>query len=122
MVGGEASAGPGPGDSRRGVPRGHAVEVQTLALLDISYGRLDGDHGGALIRCTDANRSGFQSSPLTFKNGSVSPFSTMTLMGALFEPMLLLPTHMYVPESETVTSGMSRVPMSVRVWGRTRRG
>lgn len=41
-------------------------------------------------------------------------------MGALFEPMLLLPTHMYVPESETVTSGMSRVPISVRsarVWG-----
>lgn len=70
VVGGEASAGPGPGDSRRGVPRGHAVEVQTLALLDISYGRLDGDHGGALIRCTNTNTSGFKSpnraSALTF--------------------------------------------------------
>lgn len=43
-------------------------------------------------------------------------------MGALLEPMLLLPTHMYVPESDILTSGMSRVPMSVRsmrAWGRT---
>ncbi|TNN39022.1 hypothetical protein EYF80_050814 [Liparis tanakae] len=43
-----------------------------------------------------------------------SPLSTDTLMGALFEPMLLLPTHMYVPESDIWMLGMSRVPMSVR--------
>lgn len=33
--------------------------------------------------------------------------------------MLLLPTHMYVPESDILMSGMSRVPMSVRAWRKT---
>lgn len=45
---------------------------------------------------------------------NIPPLSTVTLMGALLEPMVLLPTHMYVPASESWTSGMSRVPMSVR--------
>lgn len=42
-------------------------------------------------------------------------------MGALFDLMPLFPTHKYVPASETLTSWMNRVPISVRsvrVWGR----
>lgn len=43
-----------------------------------------------------------------------SPLCTVTLMGELLEPMSLLPTHMYVPASDILMLGMSRVPMSVR--------
>lgn len=44
VVGGEATAGSGPGDLGRRISRGHTVELQVLALLDISYGGLDADH------------------------------------------------------------------------------
>lgn len=48
------------------------------------------------------------------KSVSHSPLCTVTLIGELLEPTLLLPTHMYVPASDILMLGMSRVPMSVR--------
>lgn len=56
MVGVETSAGSRPCDLGRRVSRGQTVEVQVLALLDISYGWLDGDRGRGMVSCTNTNR------------------------------------------------------------------
>lgn len=55
VVGREASTGSHPGNLGRRISRCKAVELQTLALLDISYRWLDGDHWQARVRCTNKN-------------------------------------------------------------------
>lgn len=44
VVRGETSISSRPRDLRGRISRGVTVELQTLALLDVSYRRLDGDH------------------------------------------------------------------------------
>lgn len=44
VVRGEASTGSCPGDLGRRISGGKTVELQTLALLDVSYRWLDADH------------------------------------------------------------------------------
>lgn len=44
VVGGQVSTGSRPGNLGRRISRGKAAEFQTLALLDVGYRRLDGDH------------------------------------------------------------------------------
>lgn len=51
VVRGETSTGFCPSDLGRRISGGMAVELQTLALLDISYRWLDGDHWGDMVRC-----------------------------------------------------------------------
>lgn len=72
MIGGELAAGPGPSDPGRGVSRGVAVELQTLALLDVSDRRMDGDHRGAVLRCTSTSRLGtfswLEAAPVIFSH------------------------------------------------------
>lgn len=59
MIRGELATGSGPSDSGRGISRGVAVELQTLALLDVGYRRVDGDRRGAVVRCTSTRLSTF---------------------------------------------------------------
>lgn len=72
MIRGELATGPGPSDSGRGISRGVAVELQTLALLDVGYRRMDGDRRGAVVRCTSTSRlsifSWFEAAAVIFFN------------------------------------------------------
>lgn len=56
VVRGEAATGSRPGDLGRRISGGEAVELQTLAFLDVSYRRLDADHWRALFRCRNKDR------------------------------------------------------------------
>lgn len=56
VVRGEAATGSRPGDLGRRISGGEAVELQTLAFLDVSYRWLDADHWRALFRCRNKDR------------------------------------------------------------------
>lgn len=56
VVRGEAATGSRPGDLGRRISGGEAVELQTLAFLDVSYRRLDADHWRALFCCRNKDR------------------------------------------------------------------
>lgn len=70
VIRGELAAGSGPSDPGRGISRGVAVELQTLALLDVGDRRMDGDHGGAVLRCSSTSRLGTfsEAAPVIFSN------------------------------------------------------
>lgn len=56
VVRGKAATGSRPGDLGRRISGGEAVELQTLAFLDVSYRWLDADHWRALFRCRNKDR------------------------------------------------------------------
>ena len=60
MIGGQQAAGSPPGDRWGRVSRDKAVEVQTVALLHVSDGGLDGDGRGDAVRYTATNTQGLE--------------------------------------------------------------